>query len=216
MTTHSSSHATPIPEIVETIPNKTIPLGAISPFDHSFDDVNESDWFYADVMYAYQHGLMTGTSTEPLLFSPNTPLTRGMIVAIMYRDTKGSAAEHVNPFNDVVEGKWYTDAVIWAAANGIVSGYGDGKFGPEDEITRQDLACILQRYASFKEIGLPAHRDEHVFDDAVEIADYAKNAIEQLYRAGIIGGKPGNLLDPKGSATRAEFAAMLHRFLNRA
>jgi hypothetical protein len=117
-------------------------------------------------------------------------------------------------FSDVPEDRWYSDAVKWAAANGIISGYGDGRFGPEDNITRQELVVILDRYAEYVGLTLNSQLSTfNLFNDDADIADYAKEAIERFFAAGIINGKPGSIFDPKGNATRAEVAAMLMRFI---
>lgn len=181
-------------------------------YENSFTDVVEGSWYYGDVRYVYENELMTGTAADK--FSPDSTLTRGMIVTILYRhagepDVSGLS----NLFDDVTAGMWYTDAVKWAADNGIVSGYGNGMFGPNDNITRQDLAVILVRYDDFAGIGLSVTRAYPGFSDDAEIAGYAKSTVERLFKAGIINGKTGNLFDPQGQATRAETAAMLHRML---
>jgi len=157
---------------------------------------------------------MLGTSESPLLFSPNATLTRGMVVTVLYR-MQGAvpAIANANPFDDVAEGMWYTDAVKWAAANGIVSGYGNGKFGPNDNITREQMATILLNYQQFTGKFPPDIVADREFSDWNNISDWAKNAVNRLTMQGIISGKPNNLFDPKGEATRAEFAAMMHRFL---
>lgn len=148
-----------------------------------------------------------------MLFSPNKPLTRGMIATILYRmANETDVSDLSNPFVDVTEGKWYAEAVKWAVENGIVSGYGNGKFGPEDNITRQDLAAVLFNYSNFIGMKLNEIRDYQYFSDSDHIADYAKKSVELLYRAGIVVGRLGNKFDPRGQATRAEMAAMLHRF----
>ena len=179
-----------------------------------FIDVQEEDWFANAVMYVYNLGLMTGTSIEPMMFGPNMALTRGMAITVLYRhagspDVSGLAA----PFNDVSANRWYTDAAIWAAANGIVKGIGDGKFAPYDSITKQDLAVILNNYAIFAGLQLPIIQDSTIFNDNANIANYATEAIENFFRAGIINGRPGNMLDPKGQTLRAEFATMFMNFL---
>ncbi|MDR1299500.1 MAG: S-layer homology domain-containing protein [Oscillospiraceae bacterium] len=178
-----------------------------------FTDVRESDWFYGDVEYAYINGLMTGTSATA--FSPNTAMTRAMLVTVLYRLAVGDAALGVpNPgFDDVPPGQWYTDAVAWAHSAGIVSGIGDNRFAPDAEIARQDMAVMLARYAGAMEAELPATRAAAAFADGGDVAGYAKDAVDALYSAGVVGGKPGNLFDPRGPATRAEVAAMLHRFI---
>jgi hypothetical protein len=179
-----------------------------------FVDVNAGNWFIDDVIYVYSNGLMSGTSTNPMMFSPNVPLTRSMIVAILYRHAGSpNVSALANPFGDVPAGTWYTDAVKWAADNGIVSGIGNGRFGPDNNITRQDLTVILARYADFANINLTPMRDYTGFNDEANISAYAKNAVERFFRAGFISGKPNNMFDPRGNATRAEVAAMLHRFL---
>ena len=212
--THGNGHSFSIHEDSIIILDIDTPLGYFTSIDNPFEDVFQSDWFYNDVMFVYTHGLMIGTSTQPMLFSPNAATTRGMIVTILYRmagspDVSGLA----NPFTDVAGDKWYSDAVIWAAANGIVNGYGDGKFGPEDSITREQLAVILNNYLKYAGLDLPIKTEYTGFDDDADIADYAVEAIEKLFSSGVIVGRPGNVLDPKGNATRAEMAAMLKRFI---
>jgi hypothetical protein len=178
-----------------------------------FADVASSDWFYDDVMFVNHNGLMTGTGATT--FGPNSQLTRAMIVTILHRiegiptpDT-GAAA-----FDDVVDhGAWYHDAVRWAAANGIVTGFGDGRFGPGDNVTRQDLAVILMRYAEFAGHSPPAARASVAWGDDAHIAGYAKEAVDALFRAEVINGRDPGRFDPRGLATRAEVAAMLHRFM---
>jgi len=109
--------------------------------------------------------------------------------------------------------KWYTSAVKWAAANSIIVGYGNGKFGPDDNITREQMAAILNNYTNFTGMDLRETGQTIIFNDDAKIAPYAKEAIDRLVRAGIINGKPGNIYDPKGNATRAEYASMLERYL---
>ena len=189
--------------------------------DIPFEDVKDSDWFVNGVMYAYEKGLMTGTSTSPMLFSPNTTTTRGMIVTILYRMESGpDVSALANPFDDVAAGQWYTDAIKWAADNGIVGGIGGGKFAPDTAITRQDLAVILLRYMTFKEINIPVTQQFIIFADEADISDYAMDAVQTLNKLGMIGGIGTNangqaIIDPKGSATRAQAATMLMRFLQK-
>ena len=189
--------------------------GSQPPGESWFQDVNLGDWFYDNVRYVYQNGLMNGTSTSPMLFDPNGTLTRGMIVTILYRQAGSPSVSGLeNPFSDVPGGQWYTDGVIWAADKGVVEGFGDGLYGPERNVTREQLAAILFRYAQF--LGkVPGNSLEGAlsFADAASIADYAKDAALFCSNNGIITGKPGNLFDPQGNATRAEAAAMLNRFI---
>ena len=179
-----------------------------------FIDVYEDDWFYYDVMFAYSRGLMLGTYTDPMLFSPLMNMTRGMIVTILFRiDGSPGALGMLNPFIDVAGDAWYADPVRWAYANGIIEGYSAELFGPDDHITREQLAAIFHRYASHSGLALPAGRDYADFGDEAIIETYAKEAVKRLYMAEVINGKPGNLFDPKGLAARSEAAAMLRRLL---
>jgi hypothetical protein len=153
---------------------------------------------------------MTGTAADK--FSPNAHATRGMIVTMLFRLAAPAKGADTTDFTDVPLDKYYSDAVAWAAENEIVGGIGGGRFAPDDNITRQDLAVILTRYAEYQGFTLAAAREYAAFSDDSTVSDYARAAVEACYRAGIISGKPGNLFDPKGEATRAEVAAMLHRF----
>ena len=179
--------------------------------DNPFLDVNPGDWFYDDVRFAYGRELMTGVADDR--FGPNMTLTRGMVVTVLHRMAGSPAATAANPFLDVADGQWYAEAVKWAAAAGVISGFGDGRFGPEDEITREQMAAILANYETSSDSIPPAVAEDRYFIDAAEISGWAKGAVDMLTRQGIIGGKPGNRFDPKGNATRAEFAAVLHRFI---
>ena len=190
------------------------PISVVNPISIVFRDVQLNAWYYSPVMNVYGKGLMVGTSVKPMLFSPNTPLTRGMVVTVLYRmagspDTSGLT----NPFDDVAAGQWYTDAVIWAAERGIVNGYGGGRYGPEDNVTREQLTVILNNYAGYAGISLPSSKSYTGFNDEEDIADYAKDAVESLFETGIIGGYPDGSFKPRGEATRAEFAAILQRFI---
>jgi len=197
-----------------------------APVANPFTDLKESDWFYEAAMYVYAHGLMNGTS--PTLFSPNSKLTRGMLVTVLHRLAMQNGIENGewkmenkdggtnnSQFADVLEGMYYYDAVAWAAENGIVSGYGNGKFGPNDNITREQLATILYRYCLLKGIDVSVGEDTNIlsYEDAFDISEYAIPAFQWACGAGIINGKPGGYLDPKGTATRAEVATVLQRFL---
>jgi len=180
--------------------------------NHPFGDILEGDWFYDDVVYMSTHRLMNGTSGSE--FGPNTTITRAMAVTVLYR-MAGSpdAATMPNPLSDVPGGAYFTDAVKWATANDIILGYPDGSFGPNDNISRQDLATILARYGSFAGISLTTTGGYPGFEDDANISGYAREAIEALVKSGVIEGKPGGIVDPRGDASRAEFAAMMHRFL---
>jgi hypothetical protein len=177
-----------------------------------FGDVNAGDWFYGDVVYVSENGLMNGVSTTA--FSPGTPMTRGMIVTVLGRHAGADAGAYAQSgFADAPAGAYYTPYVAWAVDNGLSSGVGDGSFAPDADVTRQDLATLLTRYAAFPGGSIPALRPAAAFADDADTADYARGALETLVAGGIINGKPGNIFDPAGRATRAEVAAILHRFL---
>ena len=178
-----------------------------------FTDVSEKDWFYGDVMFVYENGLMLGTSKT--LFSPYGTATRGMMATILWRMEGSPVPKGKNSFTDVEAGKWYADAITWTAENGIFAGYGKDKFGPDDPITREQLAAIFYRYADYKGYDLTVKGNLDKFKDADKITDYAKTAMQWAVGSGLVKGKSGNLLDPQGTATRAEIAAMLHRFIEK-
>ena len=199
------------------VPASAFPGVGIS--NNPFTDIKETDWFYSNVMFAYTRGLMGGTSSNPMLFSPNVTTTRGMIVTILYR-LEGTPAFGGSPnsFGDVAPGMWFSDAVNWAAGNDIVAGTGGGKFAPNTAITRQDLAVILSRYMSYKKIALPTSDQWITFADGAAVSGYAMDAIQDLNKLGIIGGTGKNaagqtIISPKDNATRAQAAAMLQRFI---
>ena len=178
-----------------------------------FTDVSEKDWFYGDVMFAYENGLMIGTGNAQ--FRPHGTATRGMMATILWRMAGSPAPKGNSSFTDVEAGTWYTDAITWTAENGIFLGYGNNKVGPNDSITREQLAAIFYRYADYKGYDLTVKGDLDKFKDADKITDYAKTAMQWAVGSGLVKGKSGNLLDPQGTATRAEIAAMLHRFIEK-
>jgi hypothetical protein len=177
-----------------------------------FGDVKESDWFYSDVAYAHAGGLLGGTSDGT--FSPNTPMSRAMLVTVIGRLAGAGVGGYANAssFSDVPAGQYYAPYVAWAHANAIVNGVSDSAFAPGAPVSRQDLAVMLMNYVRFTDRLLPVKQAYGGFADSADIAAYARPAVEALYQAGIIGGKPGNRFDPNGSATRAEAAAILRRF----
>jgi len=179
-----------------------------------FTDVSEKDWFYNDAMFVYKNGLMLGTSKT--LFSPHGTVTRGMMATILWRMEGSLAPKGENSFTDVEAGRWYADAITWAAENGIFAGYSMDKFGPDDPITREQLTAIFYRYADYKGYKLTVTGNLDKFEDADKITDYAKMVMQWAVGNGLIKGKSENLLDPQGTATRAEIAAMLHRFVEKA
>ena len=176
-----------------------------------FTDVSEKDWFYNDAMFVYKNGLMLGTSKT--LFSPHGTVTRGMMATILWRMEGSLAPKDENSFTDVEAGMWYADAITWTTANGIFAGYSKDKFGPDDPITREQLTAIFYRYADYKGYKLTVTGNLDKFEDADKITDYANTVMQWAVGNGLIKGKAETLLDPQGTATRAEIAAMLHRFV---
>lgn len=174
-----------------------------------FTDVNPTNWYYDAVQYTYERGMMSGTSTTT--FSPNDATTRGMIVTILHR-MEGSPAAVGTVFTDVPAGRWYTNAVSWASANGIVSGYGGGMFGPGDPITREQMAAILNRYSMYKGYDTDAPSSIAGFSDASQVSSYAVESMGWAIGNGLISGVDNNTLAPKGNATRAQVAMVLMRF----
>ena len=179
-----------------------------------FTDVSEKDWFYNDAMFVYKNGLMLGTSKT--LFSPHGTVTRGMMATILWRMEGSLAPKDENSFTDVEAGRWYANAITWTTENGIFAGYSKDKFGPDDPITREQLTAIFYRYADYKGYKLTITGNLDKFEDADKITDYAKMVMQWAVGNGLIKGKSENLLDPQGTATRAEISAMLHRFIEKA
>ena len=182
-----------------------------TPSETKFNDVSANDWFASAVDYVTGKGMMNGTADN--IFSPKANTTRGMVVTVLYR-LENQPSTSAASFTDVASGAYYANAVAWANANGIVSGYGSGKFGPNDKVTREQLAAILYRYAQYKKYDVSVGEDTNIlsYDDAQSISTYAIPAIQWACGAGVVTGKSGSKLDPKGNATRAEVAAMLMRF----
>ena len=176
-----------------------------------FTDVTSGDWFYDAVAYVYDKGMMEGTTDTT--FAPTMNLTRSMIAQVLYNLEERPEAPGAAGFPDVAAGAWYADAVNWAAARGIVKGYDTGAFGPEDSVTREQLAAILYRYAQAKGYdttqGGMAVRE---FSDSASISDWAQTAMSWAVNAQVLSGKGNGVLDPQGTATRAEVAQMLMNF----
>ena len=206
-------HKTVLPPPPVTPGTPVTPARPAAPVGLPFADVSSSDWFYNDVRYVYEKGIMDGTGADR--FSPNAPLTRAMIVTILYRMAGSPSVSGSSDFTDVAAGKWFAKAVAWAAANGIVNGYGSGLFGPNDPVTREQLAAILYRYAVYG--GMTAVTLEEnlgSFADTAQLSAYAIQAMNWAVGQGLINGSGSNLV-PKAQATRAQVAAIIHRYLDR-
>lgn len=176
-----------------------------------FADVPEDAWYADAVAYVYEQGLMTGTGDTT--FAPDVTTSRSMIAAILWRQAGSPAADDAVDFSDVAQGQWYSEAVRWAASEGIVGGYGDGAFGTDDPITREQLAVMLYRFAQAMGCDVSVGEDTNIlsYTDAQEISEYAIPALQWACGAGILQGD-GAALSPQGQTTRAEAAAMLMRF----
>ena len=190
----------------------TIPLNGsarLEIVDNSkyFVDVPATSWAADAVAFASAHELFIGTGANQ--FSPNLPMSRGMLATVLHNLERNPYQPVTGAFADVNSGAWYVEGVAWAAANGIVTGYGGGQFGPNDNITREQLAVMLWRYA-----GRPAATSRELrFADAYRASDWALEALRWATENGIINGKGGGILDPAGQATRAETAQMLKNFM---
>lgn len=173
-----------------------------------FADVKESDWFYNDVEYVRENNLMSGISDSE--FAPSGKTTRGMIVSVLWR-LDGSPAAAGKDFDDVSKSDWYYDAVAWASSNGIVSGYGT-TFGPDDNATREQLAAIVYRYASYKKYDVSKEAELDKYTDAGEISEYAVKNLKWANASGLITGTSATEISPKAEVQRAQLAAILKRF----
>lgn len=179
-------------------------------FENPFTDVSESDWFYEDVMFVLANDLMIGTGDTT--FSPEISTSRAMIAVTLWRMEGEPAAKGANPYTDVENGAWYTEAITWANENGIAEGYGNDSFQPETPVTREQLAAFFYRYAEYKGYDITITGSLDRFNDKDNVSEWAKDTMAWAVGYGLIGGKDNNMLDPQGEATRAEFAAMLQRF----
>lgn len=180
--------------------------------ENLFTDVKTGDWFCDAVQYANKNGLMKGTSEKPMLFSPHASTTRGMVVTILYRMAGSPAVTAANPFDDVAAGQYYTDAVSWASNNKVVTGYGNGKFGPNNSITREQMASILMNYAKLKGYDASAKASLSGFDDVASVSEWALDNVSWANAKGLIQGS-GNKLMPGGNAERCQVAVILQRFV---
>ena len=198
-----------------TMPNGQVTITATfveteAPVGEPFLDVNEGDWFYDAVAYAYENGLMDGVGGNR--FAPNSATTRAQLVTILYRMEGQPVVSGDLPFTDVEAGTWYTNAVGWAAQNGIVNGVGDDTFAPGNDLTREQLVTILYRYAESKGYDVSASADLAGYPDGEEIQAYAREAMAWAVAENIIQGMEDDTLKPAGNASRAQIATILMRF----
>ena len=177
-----------------------------------FSDVTQKDWFYDAALYVYTHGLMQGTSETT--FAPDLTTSRAMVAAILY-NIEGQPAVSQVPFSDIPAGLWCEDAVSWAVSNGIAEGYGDGTFGPNDTLTREEIAVILYRYAQWKGLQVSADKDLSSFSDGDSVSGEAVPAMRWATAVGLFNGDQNNMLLPQGTVTRAQIATLLRNFCER-
>ncbi len=194
----------------ETTTEETETEETTKPETITFSDVKESDWFYKGVSYVVENSMMNGVGDNQ--FAPNAPLTREMLAVVLYNMEKQPESTGVNPFADVKADMWYTDAIVWANANGIVAGYDDSTFGLGDSITREQLATILYRYAQLKGYDVTEKADLTGYTDSTAISGYAVEAMQWANANGIVNGMTETTLAPQGTATRAQVATMLMNF----
>ena len=209
--TYQDGSGRELPEGLIILLEDKVPLGFLI-ISLPFVDVNPNDWYFDAVAYVYFEGFFSGTS--PTTFSPNLPITRGMVVTVLGRLAGIDAANYSGgSFDDVDTEMYYAPYIKWAAELGIVKGIGENKFAPDANVIRQDLAVILNNYAEKMGLTLKQTLQNVVFVDSGDIADYAADEVANMARVGVIFGRPGNVFDPKANATRAEVAAVLHRFV---
>ena len=179
-----------------------------------FSDVKEDDWYYEAVKYVYENEYMSGYSANA--FAPNDSLSRGQFARILYNMNGVPEVEYQPVFEDVPDGEWYTDGIMWAYENGIVSGYGDGNFGTNDPITREQLTFMMYRYAKLIGYDVESQAELNDFSDMDEVSSYAEESMRWAVDKRIVNGKvtgSEKYLDPKGTATRAECAQIIKNFV---
>ena len=175
----------------------------------TFSDVKEADWYYKSVKYTYENNLMEGTGKG---FEPESKMSRAMLVTVLYRMAKPGTCEKKHSFSDVPEGQWYTDAIAWAAENDIIRGISKTEFAPDKEVSREQMALILYRFAKSEGYDVSDMADISKFTDTKDVSDYALNAVRWANQSGLINGISETTLSPKTTATRAEVATILMRF----
>ena len=179
-------------------------------FENTFSDVSVSDWHYSAVKYVYENNLFKGTDKG---FEPDSYMTRAMLVTVLHRLDSSKEAEKQCEFTDIPENSWYTKSVHWAESNNIINGITENTFAPDSEITREQMAVILYRYAMYKGYDVSVKNEKALaFADYEKISHYAVDAINYITTIGVLNGREGNILAAEDKATRAEVATMLKRF----
>ena len=193
------------------VPPETDPPEIITPEPLPFTDVPEDAWYAEAVRFAYENGIMVGVGYN--LFVPEGVLTREMFTRLLYNLEGNPALTGESVFTDVNPNAWYADSVTWAAEVGLVSGYGDGTFGVGDPLTREQMACLIAHYARYKGHVLTERGNIESFADYGNVSKDAREELSLLVGAGIVSGVGGNRIDPQGTATRAQAAAIIRRVL---
>lgn len=215
----SSSKRTPAPTVTPTATPTATPTvePTSTPKAESgnlpFTDIKKSDWFYDDVSKVYKNGLMYGVTDD--MFAPNTNITRGMFVAVLYRIDGEPKAEKQHSFKDVSQNDYYADAVAWASQNGIVAGYSDEEYMPNETISREQMAAIMYRYVKYKGIDTDETENTNIlsYDDFGEISEYAVSAMQWSAGSSVMVGRSDETLNPLETTTRAEAAAVFNRII---
>lgn len=182
----------------------TVSGGAKAEWENPFSDVSSTDWFYDSVRYVCENSLFLGTSEAS--FSPQGTMTRGMLVTVLGRLAEATAplGDSRLTFDDADSTQYYAPYIAWAAENGIVQGYGENKFRPNDNVTREQVAVILERYIKYAGIEIETTAEYHIFADGEEITEWAKSAVQLMNKLGVVNGTGNGIINPGRSATRAE------------
>ena len=197
------------------MPQGRITVYLEEPYENPFTDVKDGAWYADSVEYAVKHGLFKGMTQTT--FEPETAMSRAMFVTVLYRMAgEPDASKYDNPFDDVKDGAWYTDAVCWAAGNDIVRGVSATRFDPDADVTREQSATLLLRYAGFKKYDVSVRDDLAAFTDARTVSSWAKDAVQWAVGAKLIQGVTAKTIVPQGNATRAQVATILMRFCENA
>ena len=175
----------------------------------TFADVKKDDWHYESVKYVYENNLMQGTGND---FEPESKMSRAMLVTVLYRMAEPKNTENTHSFSDVPQGQWYSDAIAWAAANGIVSGITSTEFAPDSDISREQMALIIYRFAKMLEFDVTDNADISSFADTNDVSDWALDAMKWANKTELVNGTSETTLSPKATATRAQVATILMRF----
>ena len=202
---------------VKVLENVRLPIANAGDEGNPFADVDPTGWQFEPAKFVYKRGLMTGKGKDEagkIIFDPNATLTRAEFAQSLYSAEGKPSMEYTSLFQDVAAGQWFTNAVLWAGSNKLVSGYPNGNYGVSDNITREQLAAILYKYAEYKKYDISARAEIDGYTDADLISSWAKEQLRWAVANGIMKGKDDRL-DPQGNATRAECAAMLRSFFTR-